>query len=120
EMPDGTPCDDGNACTRVDSCSNGTCTGGNPVICDGCSTGGAGDRSTGVCTGATMQPDGTPCEDGNHCTDSDTCSGGACVSGPERQCEAGPCHEAGSCDPLTGVCLNPPKSDRTRCGHGRA
>jgi hypothetical protein len=89
EMPDGAPCDDGNACTRVDSCSGGTCTGGDPVVCEGCSSGGTCDPLTGVCTGHRAARR-HPCEDGNHCTDSDTCSGGACVAGPARQCTAGP------------------------------
>lgn len=29
--PDGTPCDDGDACTNVDTCQNGVCTGKNAV-----------------------------------------------------------------------------------------
>jgi hypothetical protein len=32
--PDGTSCSDGNGCTVSDTCSNGLCTGGPPVICD--------------------------------------------------------------------------------------
>jgi hypothetical protein len=31
--PDGTPCDDGNACTHTDGCQAGTCTG-EAVVCD--------------------------------------------------------------------------------------
>ncbi|MFL5307846.1 MAG: EGF domain-containing protein [Polyangia bacterium] len=30
---DGTPCDDGNACTQVDTCQGGVCVGANPVVC---------------------------------------------------------------------------------------
>ena len=31
--PDGTLCDDGNACTDVDACLAGVCTAGTPVVC---------------------------------------------------------------------------------------
>jgi len=31
--PDGTSCDDANACTQTDTCQSGVCTGGNPVEC---------------------------------------------------------------------------------------
>lgn len=31
--PDGTRCDDGNACTRTDTCVQGVCTGGSPLAC---------------------------------------------------------------------------------------
>ncbi|MFO0760212.1 MAG: kelch repeat-containing protein [Byssovorax sp.] len=31
--PDGTACNDGNACTQTDTCQSGACTGQNPVVC---------------------------------------------------------------------------------------
>src|SRR5439155_136303 len=31
--PDGAACDDGNACTRTDTCQAGMCAGTNPVVC---------------------------------------------------------------------------------------
>jgi hypothetical protein len=34
DKPIGTPCDDGNACTRNTGCSRGACVGGEPVDCD--------------------------------------------------------------------------------------
>src|SRR5213079_763149 len=34
-MPDGAACNDGNACTRTDTCQSGVCTGANPVTCGG-------------------------------------------------------------------------------------
>ena len=33
-QPDGTTCDDGNACTQTDTCQAGTCTGTDPLDCD--------------------------------------------------------------------------------------
>src|SRR5206468_1614367 len=47
---DGAPCDDGNACTRTDTCEAGACVGGNPVVCtaaDQCHTAGACNPATG-------------------------------------------------------------------------
>lgn len=47
--PDGTPCDDGNLCTQVDTCQGGICIGSSPVVCaatDPCQPG-ACDPGTG-------------------------------------------------------------------------
>ena len=52
---DGTPCDDGNACTRTDVCQAHVCVGGNPVPCiasDGCHTATC-NPTTGQCTQST-------------------------------------------------------------------
>jgi hypothetical protein len=35
-VPDGTSCDDRNACTRTDTCQAGACVGGNAVTCAAC------------------------------------------------------------------------------------
>ena len=32
-QPDGTACDDGNACTQSDTCQAGACAGASPVVC---------------------------------------------------------------------------------------
>src|SRR5262249_24454314 len=32
-QPNGTPCNDSNACTQTDTCQTGICTGANPVVC---------------------------------------------------------------------------------------
>src|SRR5262249_37068740 len=64
---DGTPCNDGSACTRTDTCQAGICTGANPVVCappDQCRQAGACDPATGTCTYA-PKTDGTACNDGN-------------------------------------------------------
>src|SRR5262249_26219073 len=63
--PNGTTCNDGNACTRTDSCQLGSCTGGNTVVCtalDQCHVAGVCDTSTGVCSNPEV-PDGTSCTD---------------------------------------------------------
>ncbi len=75
--PTGWPCDDDNACTTLDLCSQGACAGF-PVNCaDGT-----------VCTSDSCDPevgclhtnvDGVLCDDSNHCTADDICQGGECV-----------------------------------------
>ena len=50
--PDGTPCDDHDACTQNDICQMGTCVGGTAVVCvaqDACHAAGVCDPQTG-CT----------------------------------------------------------------------
>ena len=50
--PDGTACNDGNACTRVDGCRAGSCAGSSPVACapeNRCHPAGTCDRGTGTC-----------------------------------------------------------------------
>jgi uncharacterized repeat protein (TIGR01451 family) len=114
--PDGTPCDDGNACTGPDTCSGGLCVGG-PRICACQSNAECSDQNT--CTDDVCQNPGTPtaacvhvnntapCNDGNACTGPDACSGGVCVGGP-KVCA---CQSNADCDdhnPCTDdVCQNP-------------
>lgn len=58
--------------------------------------------------------DGTACDDGNACTRSDACQAGRCTGGAPVVCAPlDECHFAGTCDPHSGVCSNPPRSD---CG----
>jgi MYXO-CTERM domain-containing protein len=119
--PNGTSCDDGNACTKTDTCQNGACVGGNPVTCPtapACQQVAACDPTTGMCA---MSPvaDGTSCDDGNKCTQGDTCMSGVCVGGAPVVCAAlDQCHDAGACNPSTGVCTNPHKADGSTCDDG--
>ena len=56
------------------------------------------------------------CTDGNACTAGDTCNSGSCQPGTPVVCAAlFQCHDAGTCDPGTGVCSNPAKPDGTAC-----
>lgn len=75
DKPDGTPCDDGNACTLDEACLSSTCTGGLAVKCG----------SSQECQSSSCDPwkgcvdtpaaDGTPCLDGS--CQAGQCSGGA-------------------------------------------
>lgn len=107
---DGSPCSDGNACTRTDSCQAGICVGANPVVCsalDQCHTVGSCNTSTGICSNP-IKANGSPCSDGNACTRTDSCQTGICVGANPIACTAlDACHKAGTCDSSSGVCSNP-------------
>jgi hypothetical protein len=108
-LPDGTLCDDGDLCTRTDTCQNGTCVGSNPVVCtalDQCHNVGTCDPATGVCSNP-PKPNDTACDDGNECTVNDTCQDGACTPGAPRNCDDNNECTADTCDPATG-CVHTP------------
>ncbi len=108
--PDGTRCDDGDACTTDTVCVEGVCSGA-AVECpaDGCTIG-ACDPAVGCVQ--TPRPDGARCAD-DPCG---ACRGGACVAGGVA-CPAvdDPCLAA-ACDPETGACAAVPVADDTPCG----
>src|SRR5205823_5834857 len=120
---DGAPCDDGNACTRTDTCAAGACVGANPVVCTAanqCHTAGVCNPASGVCSNP-AKLDGAPCDDGNACTRTDTCAAGACGGANPVVCTAAnQCHTAGVCNPASGVCSNPAKLDGAPCDDGNA
>jgi hypothetical protein len=107
---DGTGCDDGNACTKVDSCSAGKCVGSSSVICtasDQCHKAGTCDTKTGACSNPS-KANGAVCNDGNACTQTDSCQSGVCTGASPVTCTASDqCHSAGTCDTKTGACSNP-------------
>jgi MYXO-CTERM domain-containing protein len=73
--PDGTTCDDANACTASDVCQGGVCLGVNDVSCpalDDCHAEGTCDPASGTCS-VPVLPDGTVCPGG-------VCRAGTCVS----------------------------------------
>jgi cysteine-rich repeat protein len=95
------------------SCGNGvveadeTCDDGNASNADCCST---------SCLAVNV---GSTCDDGDACTQTDTCQAGSCDGGSPVVCAASdPCHVAGTCDPSTGACSNPPQTDGAACDDG--
>src|SRR5439155_11523384 len=89
-QPNGTACNDGNACTQTDTCQNGTCTGSSPVVCtalDQCHVAGTCDTATGLCSNPNAS-NGTACSDGNACTQTDTCQNGTCTGSSPVVCTA--------------------------------
>jgi hypothetical protein len=118
--PDGTRCEDGNACTQLDRCQAGVCTGGSPVTCapaDACHDAGTCNPATGQCVMGTPKGDGAPCSNGNACTFDETCHAGVCGGGKTVTCNTpgDACHEAGVCDPTVGHCVSKPKPNGTPC-----
>jgi hypothetical protein len=117
--PNGTACDDANACTGSSHCTNGTCVGANSVVCpfpEACHWFGTCDPSSGVCSTPELA-DGTVCDDGNPCTEGDTCVAGGCQGQP-RVCSPNDCNDM-VCNPFTGDCDPTPKPDHTSCDDGQ-
>src|SRR5437867_2766621 len=122
-VANGIACDDGDACTQSDTCQGGSCTGTNPVVCtaqDQCHNAGTCDPASGLCSNP-AKPDGAACNDGDACTQTDTCQGGSCTGTNPVVCTAqDQCHNAGTCDPASGLCSNPAKPDGAACNDGDA
>jgi cysteine-rich repeat protein len=80
---DGASCNDGDACTQIDTCQSAICTGANPVVCTGdqCHDPGTCNPATGLCVDP-PKPNGTPCSDGDACTGLDACNAGTCTGLP--------------------------------------
>ncbi|MBD90130.1 MAG: hypothetical protein CL940_07320 [Deltaproteobacteria bacterium] len=99
-------CEDGNECTNLDMCWQGTCVAmgtidcddGNPCTADACKP----------LEGCVHTPIEVPCSDGDPCTTGDTCEAGACVGGAPLSCEDNnPC-TSGSC--VEGGCKFTPQA----------
>ncbi|MDC3988437.1 FG-GAP repeat protein [Polyangium jinanense] len=110
----------GDPCATAAECASGFCTDG--VCCDAACGGGApddcqacsvalGGTADGVCTLIT----GTSCDDANACTPADICQAGVCIGNPITCTPLDACHDAGVCDPATGICSNPAKPDGSPC-----
>ena len=85
---------------------------------DECHDSGVCNPATGICTNPNA-PDGKSCSDNNACSTIDQCYAGTCVGSNVTVCSAlNDCHDAGVCDPVSGVCSNPAKLDGTLCSDG--
>ena len=93
-----TPCDDGDACSATDKCTDGVCAGkaiecmdGNPCTEDVCD----------AVFGCAFTPLNIACDDGDACTLGDNCIDGSCAPGVAIACDDGnsctddSCGEAG-------------------------
>src|SRR2546425_12532731 len=109
--PNGTSCNDGNACTQTDTCQTGVCTGNNPVVCtngDQCNEPGSCVPATGACSAAVLKANGTTCNDSNarsqaHTSELQSLAYNECVLRIEKD----QCHVAGTWGPASGPCSNP-------------
>ncbi|MFT7580266.1 MAG: hypothetical protein ACI9MR_001935 [Myxococcota bacterium] len=108
-------CDDGSACTVLDRCQMGVCTGdaaqcddANPCTNDNC------DPLQG-CRNAAVA-NNTPCSDNNACTAGDQCTAGTC-GGTALNCDdSDPC-TTDACDPDQG-CQYGVAAETTACDDG--
>ena len=123
--PPGTSCSDGDACNGAETCNGaGLCVSGTPVVChalDVCHDVGQCNPSTGICSNPAKAA-GSSCSDGNACNGLEKCDGfGVCQAGTIVTCAApDACHIAGTCNPSTGACSNPPAPAGTSCSDGNA
>jgi len=86
---DANPCDDADACNGAETCQDGTCTAGQPPVCD----------------------------DANPCTD-DACTPGVGCEHVDKDCaDADPC-TVDSCDPVLG-CGHVYAGEGAPCGEGK-
>lgn len=110
-----------NACLPKDRSGHRYCGCGSPKECP---------QATGQCQAATCTAGvcgigvtvNAACTDGNACTRGETCqANGVCGGGTAIVCpKPDQCHDAGTCDPNTGQCSNPAKSDGAPCDDGDA
>jgi hypothetical protein len=116
--PNSAPCEDGNPCTKNDTCGNGVCGGGPALSCDDgdpC-TSDYCDQVTGKCAAKPLS--GGACTDGNPCTLNDSCVGGLCQPAAVKACDDGNSCTQDLCDPGTGACATKPIADKASCEDG--
>ena len=112
-LDNGSDCDDADMCTENDTCQDGTCQAGEPLVCDD------GNVCTNdACvppTGCEFLPNLDDCTDKDQCTDGDVCGAGECVPGPDLICDdQNECTENG-CMAESG-CSYQNVADDTSCG----
>ncbi len=97
-------------------CANVTC-----QASDQCHGVGSCDYASGLCSDPALA-DGTSCDDGDATTTSDQCAAGVC--GGTNLCAnvtclaSDQCHEAGTCEPTTGLCSDPVLQGSAPCDDG--
>lgn len=106
-VANGASCDDGDACTRTDTCASGACRGTNPIVCSGSpgqcyAANGVCDPFAGTCNYPPL-PSGTSCNDNNLCSSNDDCNGAGICSGnsyscsDQNACTTDACDGSGGC-----------------------
>lgn len=121
-LADGTPCNDINLCTVIDTCVDQVCIGTPipPPVLGDCYQPPVCDRLTGNFS-IVPRFQGASCDDGNPCTDGDFCDGqGGCLPGPPLACAPPPgqCFQAGVCNTGTGNCDYAFRPNTSSCNDG--
>jgi len=132
-LPNGTDCDDGDACNIGETCQSGLCTGGSPPDCsragDECNTAHCDPLGEeGNCDILTPVEDGTDCDDADACNVGEACYGGACAGGSPPDCSGfgdqcntascDPFGDDGNCNIVTQKPEETPCDDEDRCNVG--
>eukprot|EP01059_Diplonema_ambulator_P004353 TRINITY_DN14055_c0_g1_i1.p1 TRINITY_DN14055_c0_g1~~TRINITY_DN14055_c0_g1_i1.p1 ORF type:complete len:4521 (+),score=859.58 TRINITY_DN14055_c0_g1_i1:194-13564(+) len=129
--PDGTACNGGSGTTGNEQCLAGLCIDNSPcrgIVCkpvSQCYDPGVCEDDVFTTTGKCTTPykvGAVPCDDNDPTTAVSVCSNGACTGTPkckDVQCsKSDQCHTVGTCDPLTGLCSDPPAPDGQGCNDG--
>ena len=106
------PCSDGDACTGEDTCVAGVCTGGPALDCDDANL--CTDDSCDPGLGCVHEHNQVECDDENLCTVGDKCEAGACMPGPEKDCDDSNSCTEDLCEAEAG-CVNNDLPDDTVC-----
>ena len=111
---EGDTCDDGNACSTLDACSSGICTGVEFVECTQpeaeCRVS-LCDPANGDCFEQNAE-DGAECNDGLFCVVNEQCVEGECIGEPKDCADDNEC-TVDSCDPQNGSCSH--EADNALC-----
>jgi hypothetical protein len=86
---DGKPCNDASACTLVDVCKGGVCTGSIAPVCkdeNPCT-----DDKCDAALGCIFPPNTAACDDADPCTGGDKCLDGVCQPGEQDLCAGKTC-----------------------------
>jgi len=110
--PNKAACNDGNACTTGDHCSDGQCQGGKSKVCDDGNP--CTDDSCDAKKGCVKSANSKPCNDNNACTQNDSCQQSKCVGSKISCDDSNPC-TMDSCAPKTG-CSKVNQPDGKACG----
>jgi thioredoxin-related protein len=95
-------CNDGNACTTTDACSDGVCVGSGVLECNDNNP--CTDDTCDTLIGCVFTANNVnTCSDNSVCTNGDFCQDGSCISGTETECpDDGNLCTTASCDPMSG------------------
>ena len=125
--PAGTECNDGDACTTEDKCSEGECVGS--AVCDDGNFCTDDLCDVGKCEGEPCDADKActyvailalePCDDNNKCTFNDECVDGVCLG----TLEPATCDDSNACtwdwcEPMSGDCIHDVMADGKVCNDG--
>jgi len=118
-LQEGKPCEDGNLCTKEESCNEGECVPEDYLECE----------DYNPCTKDSCDPEMGcvfvakeygPCDDGNLCTLGDACNfEGKCTGSAELDCDDGESCTDDWCEPEEG-CLHQAKQNDKPCDDGDA